>query len=68
LIVNKQTGQWGTNYDAAQDLGRVKMNVSKAASPVETFVIDFHDVGTDKGKMRIAWENAEATVPLSVVN
>ncbi len=68
LIVNKQTGQWGTNYDAAQDLGRVKMNVSKAASPVETFVIDFHDVGTDKGKMRIAWENAEATVPVSVVN
>lgn len=68
LIVNKQTGQWGTNYDAAQDLGRVKMNVEKAGSPIETFVIDFHDLGTDNGKMRMAWENTEATVPVAVVN
>lgn len=68
LIVNKQTGQWGTNYDAAQDLGRVKMKVSKASSPIETFVIDFHDLGSDKGKMRLAWENAEASVPVVVVN
>jgi hypothetical protein len=27
LIVNKQTGQWGTKYDEAQDLGRTKMAV-----------------------------------------
>ncbi len=29
LIVNKQTGQWGTKYDKTQDLGRVKMTMSK---------------------------------------
>jgi len=29
LIVSKQTGQWGMNYDKAQDLGRVKMKMEK---------------------------------------
>src|SRR5205085_4798989 len=28
LIVNKQTGQWGTEYDGSKDLGRVKMDVT----------------------------------------
>ncbi len=31
LIVNKQTGQWGTKYDKAQDLGRTPMTMSKPA-------------------------------------
>lgn len=66
LIVNKQTGQWGTNYDAEQDLGRVKMTANRTESPVETFVIDFHDLGTDKGTMRMAWENTEASAPVVV--
>ena len=39
LIVNKQTGQWGTNYDETQDLGRTKMTVKPLNEPVETFVI-----------------------------
>ena len=37
LIVNKQLGQWGTNYDKAQDLGRVAMTVTKPPAPVETY-------------------------------
>jgi len=41
LIVNKQTGQWGTVYDKTQDLGRVKTTVAEISSPVETFVISF---------------------------
>ena len=56
LIVNKQTGQWGTNYDAAQDLGRVKMTVSPVKDTVETFVI-----GIDKN-LTLTWENTRASV------
>ena len=33
LIVNKQTGQWGTNYDEAQDLGRTKLAVRPCPRP-----------------------------------
>src|SRR5690348_5561131 len=35
LIVNKQTGQDGTDYDQGQDLGRAKMTMSKSPAPVE---------------------------------
>src|SRR5712692_9858971 len=36
LIVNKQTGQWGTEYNESQDLGRVTMKTSKLSPVVET--------------------------------
>ena len=31
LIINKQTGQWGTEYSEGQDLARVDMKVSQNA-------------------------------------
>lgn len=58
LIVNKQTGQWGTDYDAAQDLGRVKMTVAPVENTVETFAI-----GLDKA-LTMTWENTRASVPV----
>lgn len=33
LIINKQTKQWGTEYNAKQDLGRVPMTVTKPSAP-----------------------------------
>src|SRR5918993_793258 len=33
LIINKQTGQWGTDYDQAQDLARIPMKVAKTKAP-----------------------------------
>ena len=60
LIVNKQTGQWGTEYNAAQDLGRTTMTVSPVKSTVETFVI-----GIDKN-LTLTWENTRASVPVMV--
>ena len=35
LIVNKQTGQWGTEYSQDQDLGRVPMTAGTLAKPAE---------------------------------
>jgi hypothetical protein len=60
LIVNKQTGQWGTEYNAAQDLGRTTMTVTPVKSTVETFVI-----GIDKN-LTLTWENTRASVPVMV--
>ncbi len=59
LIVNKQTGQWGTQYDQTQDLGRVKMSVRKVKDPVETFA-----VGVKNNALTLTWENTEASVPV----
>ncbi len=57
LIVNKQTGQWGTEYSEGQDLGRAKMTLKAAPSLVEGFKITL----TDK-VLTMEWENAVATV------
>jgi hypothetical protein len=43
LIINKQTGQWGTQYNEKEDLGRVDANVSFLQTPVETLTINLVD-------------------------
>ena len=66
IIVSKQTGQWGSNYDETKDLGRVKMNVKSLSKPVETFVIGLKPGAAKAGMLTLAWENTEASVPVSV--
>jgi hypothetical protein len=65
LIINKQTKQWGTEYDVKQDLGRVPMTVTKPSAPVETFKITLSGAG-NKGKLQMEWENVVASVPFTV--
>jgi hypothetical protein len=64
LIVNKQTGQWGTDYDQAQDLGRVKMTVKQVKETVETFAINVKPTTGKNGVLTLTWENTEASVPI----
>jgi len=66
LIINKQTKQWGLTYDAAQDLGRVKMTMSKPAAMIETLAYKLTAEGADKVKLQLEWENHIASVPITV--
>jgi hypothetical protein len=66
LIISKQTGQWGLMYDAKQDLGRVKMTMSKPPALVERLTYSIADKGAGKGELRLAWEHRVATVPITV--
>lgn len=59
LIVNKKTGQWGTEYSEANDLGRAKMTLKAAPALVESFKISL----TDKA-LTMEWENTVATIPV----
>jgi hypothetical protein len=61
LIVSKKTGEWGLAYDATQDLGRVKMHMSKPPAMVEDLKYTI-----DANKITLAWENRVASVPLMV--
>jgi hypothetical protein len=65
LIINRQHGQWGTDYDAAQDLVRVPMKASVAPSPQENFAIDVPGSG-GSGELRISWDVFVWSVPLTV--
>lgn len=64
LIVNKQTGQWGTNYDHSQDLARIDMQGQKLSAPVEKFTISFDQHGGGACTMRLDWENTRESVEI----
>lgn len=66
LIVNKETGQWGLSYEASRDLGRVKMTMSKPASPIERMKFTLTDLGGNKARLQLEWENHVASVPVTV--
>ena len=65
LIVNRQTGQWGTAYDATQDLIRVPLTVTVLAAPVEVFTIAVEPQGPG-GVLSVAWDRTRAQVPFTV--
>src|SRR5580700_5912570 len=66
LIVNKQTGQWGLDYDQHQDLGRVPMDMSKPAAPIDVYRVTLTRVEGNRGKLQLEWENTIASVPVVV--
>lgn len=65
LVINKQTGQWGTQYDEKQDLVRVPMTVTKNAAPVEQLTFDVQDTAKG-GELRINWGTVSARAPFMV--
>ena len=65
LIVNKKTGQWGTDYDQAQDLARIDMDVRALSTPVEQFTIAIDPTGNG-GVLKLSWDTTEASVPFTV--
>jgi len=64
LIINKQAGQWGTEYDQSQDLARIDMKETKAGAPVEQFLITLKKTGPDQADLVMEWENTRVSVPI----
>ena len=62
LIVNKQTGQWGTVYKQEMDLGRTSMMAKPVAAPQETMSINFEDAHGRTAQLHIRWADADEYV------
>jgi len=62
LIINKQTGQWGTDYSRDQDLARVDMKVTQRPSGLELFTISFDKASGNSATLKLEWENTIASV------
>lgn len=63
IIINGQTGQWGTMYDESKDVMRVEVPAGKITETVEQFTIDFApEMGGSN--MILRWENTEVKVPV----
>ena len=61
LIVNSETGQWGTAYNADNDFAHVAMEVSELGTPADQLVISIAD-----GQLGFDWGAMTASVPLMV--
>ena len=64
LIVNRNTGQWGTDYDAQYDLARLDMKVEPLRQPVEQFTIAIEPSGK-RGVLKLEWERTRVSVPVT---
>lgn len=65
LIVNKQTGQWGTEYKPEMDLGRVDLKLESLPAVAEQFTIKIVPTGTT-GILRLEWDKTVASVSFMV--
>ena len=61
LIVNSETGQWGTNHDSEQDFAHIPMMTDELDSDVEQLEISIGD-----GGFGFSWGRLTASVPLMV--
>jgi hypothetical protein len=66
LIINRQTGQTGLEYDEEQDLGRVAMTIGQTAAPVEQLTMLIQDTPAG-GALVLRWERTELTAAFTVV-
>lgn len=56
LIVNRQTGQWGTGYNVRMDLARAPLITQVLAQPVDTFTIAIEPTAANAGKLVMRWD------------
>jgi hypothetical protein len=66
LIVNRQTGQWGTEYNRAQDLGKVPMKAESVDASVDKFTISIEQSDTRHGTLVMSWGTFRWTAPVVI--
>jgi imidazolonepropionase-like amidohydrolase len=66
LIVNQQTGQWGTEYGRAHDLGTGAMKSEILGSPVDEFTIAIEPTDARHGTLVMTWGTFRWTAPIAV--
>jgi hypothetical protein len=62
LIINKQIGQWGTQYDEKEDLARVDLKKDEVSKPVDQFTM----VVDKSGVIKMMWGDVAYSVPFTV--
>ena len=66
LIVNKQIGQWGLQYDEKQDLLRVPLTKDELKEPLDQFAMAVQRVQTGGGMIKLMWETTQYSVAFTV--
>jgi len=66
LIVNKETGQWGTQYRRSNDLGRARLKVERVGKSTERFTISVVPKDATHGTLRLEWGTFRWSAPVVV--
>jgi hypothetical protein len=64
LIVNKQFGQWGTEYNEKLNLGTQRLLVETTETPVEKFTVSMVPAGARKGTLVLEWGSFRWSAPI----
>lgn len=73
LIVNRQTRQWGTDYDPSLDLGRTPLRRRLLAETTQSLVVTLEPISPQEagerpaGSLRIAWGRIEFATEWRVI-
>ena len=65
LIINSETGQWGTDHNPEKDLYKIPMSVTPNSSLAEKFLIHIAPGGSG-GQIHFVWEHTVAAVDFTV--
>jgi DNA-binding TFAR19-related protein (PDSD5 family) len=66
VIINAQTGQWGTTYDAKRDIARVRAKRRSLKDAVERLTIELVSTGKQKSELRLSWEKTLVVLPIQI--
>jgi hypothetical protein len=66
LIVNGQSGQWGTQYDHSRDVGKAPMQSTTLSTPVDQFTISVAASAARHGALTLEWGSFRWTAPIEV--
>ncbi len=65
LIINSETGQWGTEHHAEKDLFRIPLEVSSQGTPAEKFLIHIATEGAG-GQIHFVWDTVVAAANFTI--
>jgi hypothetical protein len=66
LIVNGQSGQWGTEYNRSRDIAKAPMQTSTLSTPVDQFTISVSGTDARRGTLTLEWGSFRWTAPIEV--
>jgi Protein of unknown function (DUF2911) len=66
LIVNGQSGQWGTQYDRSRDIAKAPMQSTTLSTPVDQFTIAVAPGDARHGALTLEWGSFRWTAPIGL--
>lgn len=65
IILNKGLSNWGVDgYKESEDVARFKVESMKMKTKIETFTMQFANIGPESCELHIMWENTAVSIPI----